>query len=53
MRAASTLLFGLSPADIATMVAASSLLGAAAALASSLPASRAARVDPQIALRCE
>jgi ABC-type antimicrobial peptide transport system permease subunit len=53
MRAASTLLFGLSPADIATMVAASSLLGAAAALASSLPAWRAARVDPQIALRCE
>ena len=53
MRTASTLLFGLSPADVATMVAASSLLGAAAGLASSLPAWRAARVDPQIALRCE
>jgi putative ABC transport system permease protein len=53
MRTAGTLLFGLSPTDVATMAAASSLLAAAAALASTIPAWRAARVDPQVALRCE
>jgi predicted permease len=53
MRAAKTLLFGLSPTDIATMVAASVLLGVAAGLAGSIPAWRASRVDPQVALRFE
>jgi len=53
MRTASTLLFGLSPTDLVTMAAASSLLAAAAGLAGSIPAWRAARVDPQVALRCE
>jgi ABC-type lipoprotein release transport system permease subunit len=38
---------------VTTMAAASSLLGAAAGLAASIPAWRAARVDPQVALRCE
>jgi len=53
MRAASALLFGLSPTDLATMAAATSLLAAAAGLAGSIPAWRASRVDPQVALRCE
>jgi putative ABC transport system permease protein len=53
MRAARTLLFGLSPTDLATMAAATSLLAAAAGLAGSIPAWRASRVDPQVALRCE
>ena len=53
MRTVSTLLFGLSPTDLATMAGAASLLAAAAGLASSVPAWRAARVDPQVALRCE
>jgi len=53
MRTARTLLFGLSPTDLTTMVAASSLLGAAAGLAASIPAWRASRVDPQVALRSE
>ena len=53
MRTASTLLFGLSPTDLTTMVTASSLLGAAAGLAASIPAWRASRVDPQVGLRCE
>jgi putative ABC transport system permease protein len=53
MRAASTLLFGLSPTDLATMAAATSLLAAAAGLAGTIPAWRASRVDPQVALRCE
>jgi putative ABC transport system permease protein len=53
MRAASTLLFGLSPTDLATMAAAASLLATAAGLAGGIPAWRASRVDPQIALRCE
>jgi ABC-type antimicrobial peptide transport system permease subunit len=53
MRAASALLFGLSPTDIATMIAAATVLGAAASLAAGIPAWRASRVDPQVALRCE
>jgi putative ABC transport system permease protein len=53
MRAASTLLFGLSPTDLTTMAVAALLLGAAAGLAGTVPAWRAARVDPQLALRCE
>ncbi len=53
MRTASALLFGLSPTDLTTMAAAISLLAAAAGFAGSIPAWRAARVDPQTALRCE
>ena len=53
MRAASTLLFDLSPTDLTTMAAATCLLAAAAGLAGSIPAWRASRVDPQVALRCE
>jgi len=53
MRGASTLLFGLSPTDLTTMLGAAGLLAAAAGLAGSIPAWRAARVDPQAALRCD
>jgi ABC-type antimicrobial peptide transport system permease subunit len=53
MRGASSLLFGLSPTDVTTMVGATAVLAVAAALAGSVPAWRAARVDPGIALRCE
>jgi ABC-type antimicrobial peptide transport system permease subunit len=53
MRGASTLLFGLSPTDVTTMVGATAVLAVAAALAGSIPAWRAARVDPGIALRCD
>lgn len=50
-RAAGTLLFGLKPNDPVTLTAASLLLAATAAGASLLPAWRAARLDPTIALR--
>jgi len=53
MRAASTLLFGLSPTDPPTMFGATALLAVAGALAAAVPAWRAARVDPGIALRCD
>lgn len=53
MRAASALLFGLSPTDLTTLLAATALLAIAAGLAGSIPAWAAARVDPGIALRCD
>jgi ABC-type antimicrobial peptide transport system permease subunit len=53
MRGASTLLFGLSPTDLTTMVGATGVLAAAAGLAGSIPVWRAARADPQVTLRCD
>jgi predicted permease len=50
-RAASTLLFGVSPHDWITMAAALLVLGLASAACSLRPAWRAARIDPVIALR--
>jgi len=52
-RLTTALLFGLRPHDPLTLAAAVGLLGAVALLASLLPARRAARVDPMVALREE
>lgn len=52
-RAASSLLFGLKPYDPLTILAAMVLLAIVSAVASYLPARRASRVDPMMALRYE
>jgi len=52
-RVMSSLLFGVSATDPATLTAISLLLVAVAALASYIPARRATKVDPLIALRYE
>ena len=52
-RAAGTLLFGLKPYDVATLVFAIALIAAIAILASWLPARKASHLDPVVALRAE
>ena len=52
-RAISSVLYGVSAADPLTIVGASVLMFVAAALAAFLPARRAMRVDPMVALRYE
>jgi putative ABC transport system permease protein len=49
----STLLFGVSALDPATYAAVAAGLGATALVASYLPARRASRLDPALALRWE
>ena len=53
VRVVKTLLFGVTPQDPLTLAAAGASLIAIAILACSVPAMRAARVDPMITLRGE
>ena len=53
LRSLGTLLFGVTPYDVPTYASVIALLGAIAALASGLPARRAARIEPLTALRQE
>jgi len=52
-RALASMLFGVGVRDVATFIAAAATLLAVALVASYLPARRAARVDPMVALRTE
>jgi predicted permease len=52
-RLMASMLFGVNPLDWVTYVAVAVGLGATALLASYLPAARAARMDPSVALRAE
>jgi putative ABC transport system permease protein len=53
MRTASGLLFGLAPTDVPTVAAACCLLALAGVLAAAIPALRASRIRPDVALRSE
>jgi ABC-type antimicrobial peptide transport system permease subunit len=53
VRLFASFLFGVAPLDALSYAAATGLLLAVAALASYLPAARASRVDPMVALRAE
>ena len=52
-RLLTAILFGLSPTDVWTMAAAIALMIAVSLAAGYLPARRASRVDPMVALRYE
>ncbi len=52
-RLVTSLLYGLEPADPATLITAILVLAGLGLLAGYLPARRAAKVDPMVALRCE
>ena len=52
-RVVGSFLFGVSPRDPLTVVSVAAILGSVALMACTIPAWRAARVDPLVALRCE
>lgn len=52
-RALSSLLFGITPGDLTTLVIAALLLMTTAIVACLIPSSRATRIDPVVALRAE
>jgi ABC-type antimicrobial peptide transport system permease subunit len=52
-KVAARFLYGVSPVDTVSIVVTVGLLGSASLLASAIPARRAARVDPMMALRAE
>ena len=52
-RSLASLLYGVRPSDPVSMLAVSLLLLGVGLVASYLPARRASRVDPMVALRCE
>jgi ABC-type antimicrobial peptide transport system permease subunit len=52
-RLVATLLFGLAPTDALTMVTAIAIMVVVSAIAGYLPARRASRVDPMVALHYE
>jgi putative ABC transport system permease protein len=52
-KTASSLLFGVKPADPMTLGLAAVLLAAVTVAASYIPARRASKVDPMVALSCE
>ena len=52
-RVFSSLLFGVTPADPATFTVVPALISAVTALGCCIPAWRAARIDPLLALRYE
>ncbi|HYT76962.1 MAG TPA: hypothetical protein VEL79_19565, partial [Vicinamibacterales bacterium] len=52
-RFVATLLFGLPPTDVVTMIIAVCVMVTVSALAGYLPARRASRVDPMVALHYE
>jgi len=52
-RVGASRLYGVSPLDPVSIAATAILLGSASLLAGYIPARRAARIDPMVALRCE